>query len=168
MINRFPPNLGCGCFSSCSTDTWYPNRWNAKKFFVMSLLNLYSINGLRANSKFLSKIKYFPDQPTRLSGLYVTGTKQLFLSMKKRANIQNFSVLLQVMDYAGLEKTGKTGSSLPFDFLWFGGKNIKKYLKGKSSHTEGKSTLLEGNFAQLAGKWTIFPGLMIMCIGIAP
>ena len=28
--------------------------------------------------KFLSKIKYFPDRPTRLSGPYVTGTKQLF------------------------------------------------------------------------------------------
>ena len=30
-MNWFPPNLGCGCFSSCSTDTWYPKRWNAKK-----------------------------------------------------------------------------------------------------------------------------------------
>ena len=28
--------------------------------------------------KFVSKIKYFPDRPTRLSGPYVTGTKQLF------------------------------------------------------------------------------------------
>ena len=28
--------------------------------------------------KFLSKIKYFPDRPTQLSGPYVTGTKQLF------------------------------------------------------------------------------------------
>ena len=28
--------------------------------------------------KFLSKIKYFSDRPTRLSGPYVTGTKQLF------------------------------------------------------------------------------------------
>ena len=28
--------------------------------------------------KFLSKIKYFPDRPTWLSGPYVTGTKQLF------------------------------------------------------------------------------------------
>ena len=30
-MNRFPPNCGCGCFSSCSTDTWYAKRWNAKK-----------------------------------------------------------------------------------------------------------------------------------------
>ena len=30
-MNRFPPNLGCGCFSSCSTNTWYPKRWNTKK-----------------------------------------------------------------------------------------------------------------------------------------
>ena len=28
--------------------------------------------------KFLSKMKYFPDRPTRLSGPYVTRTKQLF------------------------------------------------------------------------------------------
>ena len=41
-MNRFPPSLGSGCFSSCSTDTWYPKHWNPKKFFVMSLL-LYSI-----------------------------------------------------------------------------------------------------------------------------
>ena len=33
-MNRFPPNLGCGCFSSCSTDTWYPKCWNAKKSFL--------------------------------------------------------------------------------------------------------------------------------------
>ena len=30
-MNRFPPNLGCVCFSSRSTDTWYPQCWNAKK-----------------------------------------------------------------------------------------------------------------------------------------
>ena len=42
-MNRFPPNLGCWCFSPCSTDTWYPKCWNAKeKSFVMSSL-LYSI-----------------------------------------------------------------------------------------------------------------------------
>ena len=28
-MNRFPPNLGCGCFSSCFTDTWYLKWWNA-------------------------------------------------------------------------------------------------------------------------------------------
>ena len=32
-MNWFPPNLGSGCFSSCSTDTWYPKLWNAKKDF---------------------------------------------------------------------------------------------------------------------------------------
>ena len=32
-MNRFPPNLGCGCFSSCSTDTWYSKHSNPKKVF---------------------------------------------------------------------------------------------------------------------------------------
>ena len=32
-MNRFPPNLCCGCFSSYSTDTWYPKHWNPKKVF---------------------------------------------------------------------------------------------------------------------------------------
>ena len=32
-MNRFPPNLGCGCFSSCSINTWYPKHWNPKKVF---------------------------------------------------------------------------------------------------------------------------------------
>ena len=39
-MNRFPPNLGCGCFSSCSTDTCYPKHWNPKKFFVTSIVPL--------------------------------------------------------------------------------------------------------------------------------
>ena len=30
-MNRFPPNLGTGCFSSCSTNTWYPQCWNANQ-----------------------------------------------------------------------------------------------------------------------------------------
>ena len=30
-MNRFPPNLGCGCFSSCSNKAWYLKCWNAKK-----------------------------------------------------------------------------------------------------------------------------------------
>ena len=30
-MNRSPPNLDCACFSSCSTNTWYPKRWNTKK-----------------------------------------------------------------------------------------------------------------------------------------
>ena len=30
-MNRFPPHLGCGHFSSCSTATRYPKCWNAKK-----------------------------------------------------------------------------------------------------------------------------------------
>ena len=33
-MNRFPPNLGCECFSSCFTDTWYSKWWNAKKVFL--------------------------------------------------------------------------------------------------------------------------------------
>ena len=41
-MNRFSPNFGCGCFSSCSTDTWYQNNEIQKKFFVTSLV-LYSI-----------------------------------------------------------------------------------------------------------------------------
>ena len=32
-MNRFLSNLGCGCFSSCSTDARYPKCWNAKKSF---------------------------------------------------------------------------------------------------------------------------------------
>ena len=35
--------------------------------------------------KFLSKVKCFPNWPTRCSGPYVTGTKQLFLSSLSRA-----------------------------------------------------------------------------------
>ena len=30
-MNQFPPSLGCGGFSSCSTDTWYSKCWNKKK-----------------------------------------------------------------------------------------------------------------------------------------
>ena len=36
-MNRLPPNLGCGCFSSCSTDTWYPKHWNPKKSFFVDV-----------------------------------------------------------------------------------------------------------------------------------
>ena len=32
-MNWFPPNLGCGGFSSCCTDMWYSKRRNAKKGF---------------------------------------------------------------------------------------------------------------------------------------
>ena len=44
-MNRFPPNLGCGCVSTCSTDTRYPKaemQKKKKKKIVMSSL-LYSI-----------------------------------------------------------------------------------------------------------------------------
>ena len=45
-MNRFPPNLGCGCFSSCSTDTWYPKHRNPKKVFCDVIASvLYSYRG---------------------------------------------------------------------------------------------------------------------------
>ena len=40
--------------------------------------SLFAGKLIRGDIKFLSEIKYFPDRPSRLSGLYVTGTKQLF------------------------------------------------------------------------------------------
>ena len=42
-MNRFPPNLGCGCFSSCSTDTWYRKRWNPKKVFCDVIASVFSM-----------------------------------------------------------------------------------------------------------------------------
>ena len=53
----------------CVNDVRLPN-------FALVILPGKLITG---DIKFLSKIKYFSDRPTRLSGLYVTtGTKQLF------------------------------------------------------------------------------------------
>ena len=52
----------------CVCDVWLPN-------FALVILPGKLIKG---DIKFLSKIKYFPDRPTRFSGPYVTGTKQLF------------------------------------------------------------------------------------------
>ena len=57
------------CVYMCVCDVRLPN-------FAPVVLTRKLITG---DIKFLSKIKYFPNRPTRLSGLYVTGTKQNFI-----------------------------------------------------------------------------------------
>ena len=60
--------LSAGCVCVCVCDVRLPN-------FALVILPGKLIMG---DIIFLSKIKYFPDRPTRLSGPYITGTKQLF------------------------------------------------------------------------------------------
>ena len=45
-MNRFLPNLGCGCFLSCSTDTWYPKAEMQKVFcdVITSVLCIWHHN----------------------------------------------------------------------------------------------------------------------------
>ena len=66
----------CVCVCVCVCDVKLLN-------FALVILPGKLITG---NIKFLSKIKYFPDQQTRLSELYVTGTKQLFCHGLTRYN----------------------------------------------------------------------------------
>ena len=55
-------------------ETWHGGRGQAHKVCAMH----YACKLITGDIKFLYKIKYFPDRPTRLSGRYVTGIKQLF------------------------------------------------------------------------------------------
>ena len=59
---------GGGCVGGVCVCVWCPN-------FALVILPGKLITG---DIKFLSKIKYFSDRPTRLSEPYVTRTKQLF------------------------------------------------------------------------------------------
>ena len=63
----------------CVCDVRPPN-------FALVILPCKLITG---DIKILSKIKYFPDRPTRLSGPYVTGTKQSFYhGLKNKIKVQ--------------------------------------------------------------------------------
>ena len=53
----FPPNLDCGRFSSCSTDTWYPKRWNAKKKVLCDVIVSVLYTCLTANAMLLCPLQ---------------------------------------------------------------------------------------------------------------
>ena len=70
-MNRFPPNLGCGYFSSCFTDTWYPKCCNATQgFFFFFCDAIASVLYRILTHLVLSKSTYQYGVPTNeLAGL---------------------------------------------------------------------------------------------------
>ena len=70
-MNRFPPNLGCGCFSSCSTSIWYPKCWNA--IFFLSFFFFFLISSL-----LYSNMKFWHVKEKKKSSQYLSFSRFTF------------------------------------------------------------------------------------------